>query len=106
MARDEIVHGNMLHISTEDQVQLGRAVRERYNRLIETYRRIRKVPLTIPKSLSPDYHRAVGMIKRHAKGDYRSTAAEWKSLKAVAQWTLDVNAEIRNQPATKLECLE
>ncbi len=37
------------------------------------------------------------------RGDYRHSAAEKKSVREVAQWTLDVNNRLRNQPENILE---
>ena len=42
------------------------------------------------------------MAVRHRKGDFRNSDAEYESIKTIAQWTVDVNCQIRNQPAKKI----
>lgn len=105
MSGDEIIHGNMLEMSSRDTIGMAEAVRTRFNGLIETYRRVRGVSLIIPKELRPDHQRVLRLMTRHWRGDMRNSGAELQSLKTFAQWTLDVNCEMRNQKRKFLDCL-
>lgn len=92
------IHRNTLRPSTQDTIALGDAVESRFLDLSETYFRIRKVRLLIPVWIDGDFLRWRMMRVRHKSGDFRNTEAELKSVQEVAQWTLDVNSELRNQP--------
>lgn len=99
-------HGNMLVRSVADTVALAQAVEERFLDLCGSWLRIRGVEMPIPTSLDSDLLRWREMRVRHKRGDLRNTEAELKSTKAVAQWTLQMNAELRGQKQQKLACLE
>ncbi len=43
------------------------------------------------------------MLMRHANNDYRHTDDEMKAMTAVAQWSLALNAKLRNQAPPKVE---
>jgi len=45
----------------------------------------------------------MGCRRCGGKGDYRHTEAEKRSTRAIADWTLEVNAKLRNQKKTKIE---
>ncbi len=106
MAENELRHGSMLHLSGEGVVSLTAAVSDRYNRLIGDFQRIKGSALQVPKDMIPDYQRFMNLIRRYKKNDMRHTDAEARSLKTIAQWTLDINNAIRNQPAEQLDCLK
>lgn len=99
-------HGNALQTSTPDTVALADAVEARFLDLCGSWQRVKGVDLPIPASLDPDMLRWREMRVRHLRGDFRNTEAELKSTKAVAQFTLDMNCSLRNQPPQKLACLE
>ena len=99
-------HGNMLKPSEPDTVALADAVESRFLDLCGSWQRIRGVDLPLPQILDSDLLRWREMLVRHRKGDFRNTESELKSVKVVAQWTLDMNAELRNQKPQKLACLE
>jgi len=92
-----------LHPSNEDIVALGMALQMRYNELIQAHHRITGNKLIIPQNLVADFRRARSMIARHHQQDYRNTVSELKSVRVIAQWTVDVNAKIRNQAPTQIE---
>lgn len=95
---ENLQHSGALHLSSLDLVQFARSVRERYNDLIHTHQRLKGAKLVIPQDLISDYQRCAKLMKRHHRGDPRHTEAEIKSLNSFAQWTLDINSELRNQP--------
>ena len=98
-------HGNMLIPSTMDAIALAQAVEDRFLDLCGSWLRIKGVELPIPVSLNPDMLRWREMRIRHMKGDFRNTEAELKSTKVIAQFTLDCNCSLRNQPRKVLDCL-
>jgi len=98
-------HGSMLQPS-EGWVTFGEAVESRFLDLCGSWRRVKGVDLPISESLNADMMRWREMRVRHRSGDFRHTEAELSSTKAIAQWTLDCNAALRNQVPKKLECLE
>lgn len=83
--------------SDNDLVQLGLSVEQRFLELTESYIRIKGIRLVIPTSLQPDAMRWRRMVMRHRNGDYRNTPSELKATRAFAQWTLDINCEMRGQ---------
>ena len=97
---------DMLVKSTPYDFYLAEAVESRFLELCGTYLRVRGIELLIPKHLDRDIIRWRELRVRHRSGDLRHTESEMKSVKAIAQWTLDVNAELRNQPKKKLDCLQ
>lgn len=89
--------------STADDIALAEAVLERIPGLRDLHIRICGVDLVMPLDLEDDYHRMIAMISRHRRGDFRHYEAETKSTKTVAQWTLAMNCQLRNQPIVYLE---
>lgn len=98
-------HGSMLKTSDPDTVALGDAVELRFLELCGSWQRVKGAELPIPESLNLDMLRWREMRVRHKRGDFRNTEAELKSTKAVAQFTLDMNFSLRNQPRKVLDCL-
>jgi len=84
-------------MSTKDDVCLGMAIEERLHDLAGAYQRIRGMSLQIPEILKNDYVRFVSYCERHRKGDFRHTESELKSVREIAQWSVQVNCAIRNQ---------
>lgn len=98
-------HGSMLKPSDADAIALAQAVEERFLELCHGWLRVKGAELPIPESLNSDMLRWREMRVRHRMGDFRNSEAELKSTKAVAQWTLDMNCSLRNQPRKSLDCL-
>jgi len=98
-------HGSMLKPSEPDTVALADAVESRFLDLSGSWLRVKGVEIPIPQSLAADLLRWRVLRVRHKAGDFRNTDAELKSTKAVAQWTLDCQCELRNQPRKVLDCL-
>ena len=100
------IHFNILHPSDLDTVELGQAVEDRFLDLCGTYLRIRGETLPIPQQLYPDMLRWREMRVRHRAGDLRNTESELRSVKALAQWTVDENLALRGQQAVVVEWKE
>jgi hypothetical protein len=83
--------------SNPDEICLAEKVEENYLELSAAYQRIRGEILVFPRYIDRDVMRWRQMRVRHKSGDYRHTESELKAVKAVAQWTVDVNMVIRNQ---------
>lgn len=85
-----------------DDIELSCAVEQRFIDVCGTYLRLKGVQLAIPKDLQADLTLWRRMVVRFKSGDMRVSFDERESLRRVAQWTLDVNCEIRNQPKQTL----
>jgi valyl-tRNA synthetase len=92
-----IIHPEPLRPSDPDTIHLGRAVESRFLDLCSAYRRIKGDDLVPPQDLDGDMLNWRAMMLRHQKRDFRHTVTELRSLQMVAQWTVDVNNNIRNQ---------
>jgi len=88
---------DILKKSDPDLIALSLSVETRFKDLLGSYLRIRGVELIPPKSLDQDMLRWREMAVRHRNGDLRNTDAEKKSVRAIAEWTIRVNCELRNQ---------
>ena len=97
------IHNNKLIPSDPDMVMLGQAVESRFLDLCEAYFRIKCVELTVPAGLDRDFLHWREMRVRHNQGDLRHRESEKISTRNVAQWTLDENCKLRNQPMQVLE---
>jgi len=112
--------------STTDDVLLAHAVEVRFVELCGSYLRIKGDRLMSPPILDRDFLRwrtlrvrhkckcgckEIGLNKRKEpcciecgkRGDYRHTEAEMKSTREIANWTVQVNAAIRNQPPVHVD---
>lgn len=96
--KSEIVHRNVLVRSDEDIIKLGEAVEERFVGVLDLHLRVLGFPLTPPSDLNNDMILWRTMRMRHQKGDKRNTDDEKRATRRVAQWTLNVNCMLRNQP--------
>jgi len=102
MSNNTPQHSNVLIPSQPDHYCLVRAVEEKFNEVCLMYQKLVGVDLMVPKHLNPDVIRCNEMRARHKRGDLRHTEAEHRSVKAVAEWLLEVNASIRNQQKPKI----
>jgi len=84
-----------------DDVQLCVAVETRFLDLLASHQRIKKVQLAVPKDLNTDMILWRTMAIRFQSGDGRCSVDEMNALKRVAQWTVDENKKMRNQPEAK-----
>ena len=97
------IHLNQLQLSTRDDVALGQAVEDRYLELCRLWPAMRGMAFVPPASLDKDMVLWRTMRVRHKAKDFRNTRSELLATRTIAQWTLDKNMELRNQPAKKLE---
>lgn len=72
----------------------------------ETFKRVTDRDLRVPEWLDADFKRFDTVRLRQARGDHRSTETERKSVKAIAQWVLDIYRSLRGQESTQLKWKE
>ena len=89
---------NTLLPSTKDTLLLFNAVGDRMNDVIGTWRRVNQTDLIIPDALHTEVRHWNLMKARFGKGDMRNTRDELIALRMLAQWSLDMNCKLRNQP--------
>lgn len=92
----------MLQNSTQDDILLSHEVEVRLKELQQSYLDRVGNSLVVPVDLQPDYKRFIQMRMRHRQGDFRHSADESLSLKAVAQWTVNVNSALRGQVTQRI----
>ncbi len=97
------IHSNVLMPSSIDETELSKAVERGFLSVCEKYVQVKSEQLPIPRSLDKDLLRWRRMSARYKRGDCRHTEAEFRSLKVIAQWTVDINMKLRNQPLKKVE---
>ena len=93
---------NVLHSSSVGTVQLGMAVESRFLDVLGTWKRLKGTEFVPPKELDSAMLGWRTMITRHRKGDFRNTEQELLLVHEIAQWTVDTNCELRNQPLKKV----
>jgi len=94
---------DILQFSSQDDISLSLAVEQRFIDLCGSYLRVKGIRLVPPSSLDADMFRWRQMAVRYKKGDFRHTQSEMKSLRIIAEWTLQLNAELRNQTYQPIE---
>lgn len=103
-----------LEPSPRNLIEGAAAVQERFKDVTDTYFRMHgeNVIQVMPGNKiiaregtleHSDVYRWRRMCQRFMRGDFRHRASEVKALKAVAQWTLEVNATLRNQPRPRVD---
>lgn len=97
MIMSKLRHGNKLIPSTIDDVELGLALEERFLIICKLWMRVHGTELPIPESLSKDIYHWRQMRVRHNHNDFQHTESEKISVRHVAQWSVDINCELRNQ---------
>ena len=100
--RSSTIHANILKPSEMDTISLADAVESRFLDLCHAWMRIRAVHLPIPSELDKDLLLWRTMRVRHKRGDFRNTDDELRATRAVAQFTVDYNRTLRNQPPEKV----
>ena len=101
-----IRHFRMLHNSCNDDIALSQEVYGRFCDLCAAWEKIRGEQLIPPKDLDGDLLRWRQMAVRHKRKDYRNTDAELDSLHVVAQWTVNMNCDLRGQPRKEVKWRE
>jgi hypothetical protein len=92
----------LLH-SGPDCVMLARTVCVKVQELIQFHRAACGMDPVAPVELKQDFVRWRTLLDRHNAGDRRHTMSELKATRAVAQWAVDMNMAIRNQPPKTIE---
>lgn len=93
-----IRHVKKLWPSTEAHKQFVDAILERYGLVRNLHLRLKGSLLEPPADLRSDFRRFHTLLARWSSGDDRHSMSEIKACQAIAQWTLDVNCKLRNQP--------
>ena len=101
-------NGNMRHHrkllkSSPDDITLCQAVQEKFLDLCGSWLRVKQQEIDIPQDTHSDMYKWRQMAARYQIGDFRHTGAEMQALKSVAQWTVDMNCDLRNQPRKTVE---
>ena len=89
--------------SKKDDIRLVDAIAERARTLVSLHLRVKGVALHPPGDLLKDFSLFNEVMDRYRGKDYRHTDDEMRSIRRIAQWTLDLNAELRNQEKTVME---
>lgn len=97
------IHRDALVESSRDDVRLAFEVERGFLTICELHARAFDEPLPIPRELEQHILRWRAMRIRHRNGDLRHAESEKKSLKVVAQWSVDENSRLRGQPITKIQ---
>ena len=97
------IHANKLFVSKPDDIALCTAVEDKFINLCNIHLNMKGTQLFIPSSLDSDMLNWRKMAVRHRRGDFRHSEAEMKSLRTIAEWTLEVNAKLRNQEVPKVD---
>ena len=95
------LHKNVLVRSTPDTIQLSAAVQDRFLDVAGLHERVKFTEIEIPPELDSAMILWRTMVVRHRSGDMRSSQEEEQGLREFAEWTLEINAELRNQPKPK-----
>jgi hypothetical protein len=99
------IHSDNLKPSSEDVRALAESIEPRFVQVCETYGRKwgdGQVP-RIDAEMQKHFERWRQVVVRHRQGDYRHSLSEYKSMKAVAQWTVDENCKLCRQPSKLIE---
>ena len=95
-------NNNALLPSSVDSIQLAEAIEYRYFEITALHERINGTELMFPKELDQAVISWREVRVRHKAGDYRNSEEELRMIKIIAQWTVDVNNSLRNQPTKKI----
>ena len=87
----------ILLLSKPDDVQLAIAVERNFLYLCQMHVKQKGMELPIPDFISSDIRQWRALRVRHKVEDFRHSEAEMRSVKAIAEWTLEISAELRGQ---------
>ncbi len=90
-------------VSQRDDIALTYEVGKRLLELRDRVIRTSGNDLIVPESLVFDMKRMNSLAARYKRGDFRHSEAELRSVKVIAQWTLDLNRAICGQPSETLQ---
>jgi hypothetical protein len=97
------LHKNVLYPSSQDTAALSAAVQDRFLDVAGLHERVKFTEIEIPQDLDSAVILWRTMVVRHRTGDLRSSQEEEQALKEFAEWTLVINAELRNQAKPEIE---
>ncbi len=97
------VHTNVLVKSDMSCLEGCQALEERFLTVCNRYAKKWGVDLPVPTYMQKDFIRWRTLVRRYNVNDFRHTEAELRSLKEIAQWTVDENAKLCGQPDTKIK---
>ncbi len=103
VAKAQNIHSNMLQHSDLDMICLCDAVDHRFKKLCEMYFRVNHEPLFPPAHLDKDMMLWRTMFLRHDEKDFRHTEDEMKSVRRVAEWTLQEKCKLVNEEYVPLD---
>ena len=91
------------HPSDPDtEIAMCAAVGEKWLDLSRDMERKTGGAVEIPVDMAEDIDRFMALRLRHDKGDFRHTEPEKMSMRAVAQWILDMNQDLVGMPRKQL----
>ena len=86
-----------------DDVVLAGEVLARYQEVEGRHQRLRGTPLLVPGHLATAFMLFRRVVSRFSRRDHRHTSSERQAVREVAQWIVDVNAELCGVPPRKIE---
>ena len=92
----------MIH-SKKDDIALCYEVGKRLVELRDRIIRTTGMDLIVPEHLRMDMKRMNSLAARYKRSDFRHSNSEKKSLRTIAQWTVDLNRSICGQPSITLQ---
>jgi len=97
------IHRNVLIKSKPDDVALTWAVQEKFLHLCSLYLKMKGIQLPIPTHLDADFLRWRQCFYRYKQGDLRHTDAEKRSVRTIAEWTLQIKAELMGEAVPMMD---
>ncbi len=92
-----------MQAANPDTLYLSNEVTDRFKIVVDRYYRVHGQNPPFSDEFKTTCKRWRTMHYRFQNGDYRHTRSELLALRDVAQWTLDLNAGLCNQPIQKLD---
>lgn len=93
---------DVLKPSDQDTVHLGIAIVPRYQDVMDLYLKTHGIRPKVSADLVKDINLWETMVRRHRSGDVRHTLSESIAIRNVARWTIEINAQLRNQPTPEM----
>jgi len=90
-------------LSNRDDIAIVYEIQKRLVELRDRFCKVSGNDLIIPPNLKADFIRYNMVFGRYKEGDFRHSESEKKSIRAIAQWTVDLNRSICGQTPLKLE---
>jgi len=100
------IHGDSLKPSDQHTCVLGEMIGNKFEEVIDEYMHKWQIAIQIPDEIKKAAVLWRTMVVRHRNNDQRHTDSEYKAMRVVAQWTLDMHMDFRGQPRKELEWRE